>query len=307
MTEAARRVAIQVAGVALAVATAWWLGPTAGSIPAVLAVVLATRGRRAFDDQLQVASTTLITLTAAAAMPVRDLALLALATLTGAVVGTAAHALILPPVHAADSRTAVRRPARVTSLLLRDMGRGLCQHRRTSHVRVWLSRARQLEEEIAEAQDQVRLAEDSLRWNLRCSVHGSRRPCAPRPAWDITEWCRRVMAVAVGSAPGLMDEAGCVPGADGGACGAVSFRCGSRRTTKVRPSVSWRTALDQPACSWAISSSSSAMPRRSAGVSTASGVMTTRAPPGRRRRPSARRVLSRVVGDGYTNRRVIRS
>ncbi|MER5991441.1 hypothetical protein [Streptomyces viridosporus] len=176
MIEAARRVAIQAAGVTLAVATAWWLGPTAGSIMAVLAIILVTRGRRTFDDHLQVASTTLITLTAAAAMPVRDLALLALATLTGAVVGTAVHALILPPVHVADSRTAVRRLARATSTLLRDMGRGLRKHQRTSHARVWLSRARQLEEEIAEAQDQVRLAEDSLRWNLRCSVHGPRRP-----------------------------------------------------------------------------------------------------------------------------------
>ncbi|GHB62153.1 FUSC family protein [Streptomyces viridiviolaceus] len=176
MIEAAHRVAIHVAGVTLAVATAWWLGPTAGSIMAVLAVILVARGRRAFDDRLQVASTALITLTAAAAVPVRDLALLALATLTGAVVGTAVHALILPPVHVADSRTAVRRLARATSLLLRDMGRGLRQHQRTSHARVWLSRARQLEEEIAEAQDHVRLAEDSLRWNIRCSVHGPRRP-----------------------------------------------------------------------------------------------------------------------------------
>ncbi|GAB2817816.1 aromatic acid exporter family protein [Streptomyces chlorus] len=176
MIEAARRVAIQVAGVTLAIATAWWLGPTTGSIMAVLAVILAARGRRAFDDHLQVASTALLTLTAAAAVPVRDLALLALATVTGAIVGTAVHALILPPVHVADSRTAVRRLARATSLLLRDMGRGLRQHQRTSHARVWLSRARQLEEEIAEAQDHVRLAEDSLRWNIRCSVHGPRRP-----------------------------------------------------------------------------------------------------------------------------------
>ncbi|MEU1692194.1 hypothetical protein [Streptomyces hirsutus] len=176
MIEAARRVAIQVAGVTLAVATAWWLGPTTGSIMAVLAIILAARGRRAFDDRLQVASTALLTLTAAAAVPVRDLALLALATVTGAIVGTAVHALILPPVHVSDSRTAVRRLARATGMLLCDMGRGLRKHQRTSHARVWLSRARRLEEEIAEAQDQVRLAEDSLRWNLRCSVHGPRRP-----------------------------------------------------------------------------------------------------------------------------------
>ncbi|WP_406466514.1 hypothetical protein OH738_00700 [Streptomyces hirsutus] len=176
VTEAVRRIAVQVAGAALAIATAWWLGPTAGSILVVLAVVLAIRGRRMFDDQLQVASTALVTLAVVAAMPVRDLVLLALATAAGAVMGTAVHALILPPVYVDDSRAAVRRLARATSLLLCDMGRGLREHQRTSHARVWLSRARQLEEEIAEAQDHVRLAEDSLRWNLRCSVHGSRRP-----------------------------------------------------------------------------------------------------------------------------------
>ncbi|WP_406724024.1 hypothetical protein WJ438_04295 [Streptomyces sp. GD-15H] len=176
VTEAARRIAVQAAGAALAIATAWWLGPTAGSIMVVLAVVLATRGRRMFDDQLQVASTALLTLAVVAAMPVRDLVLLALATAAGAIVGTAVNALILPPVYVDDSRAAVRRLARATSALLRDMGRGLHQHQRPSHARVWLSRARQLEEEIAEAQDQVRLAEDSLRWNLRCSVHGPRRP-----------------------------------------------------------------------------------------------------------------------------------
>ncbi|MGJ3558143.1 hypothetical protein ACR6C2_01120 [Streptomyces sp. INA 01156] len=83
VTEAVRRIAVQVAGAALAIATAWWLGPTAGSILVVLAVVLAIRGRRMFDDQLQVASTALVTLAVVAAMPVRDLVLLALATAAG--------------------------------------------------------------------------------------------------------------------------------------------------------------------------------------------------------------------------------
>ncbi|MGX4694705.1 hypothetical protein [Streptomyces sp. JNUCC 63] len=176
VTEAVRRIAVQVAGAALAIATAWWLGPTAGSIMVVLAVVLATRGRRMFDDQLQVASTALLTLAVVAATSVRDLVLLALATAAGAVVGTAVNALILPPVYVDDSRAAVRRLARATSALLHDMGRGLREQRRTGGPQICLSRARRLEEEIAEAREQVRLAEESLRWNIRCTVRASRRP-----------------------------------------------------------------------------------------------------------------------------------
>ncbi|GAA2462713.1 hypothetical protein [Streptomyces macrosporus] len=106
----------------------------------------------------------------------RDLALLALATVTGAVAGTAVNALILPPVHVDDSRAAVRRLAQATSALLHDMSRGLREQQQTGRPEVWLSRARRLEEEIAEARDQVRPVEESLRWNIRCTVQAPRRP-----------------------------------------------------------------------------------------------------------------------------------
>jgi uncharacterized membrane protein YgaE (UPF0421/DUF939 family) len=112
VVHAVRRVAIQVSGVSLAVAGAWLLGATAGAIVAVLTVVLLTGGRRNGEDRLQVASTAVITLTAAAAAPVEHVIFPAVSALTGAMVGVAVNALVLPPTYLSQSDAAVRSLAR---------------------------------------------------------------------------------------------------------------------------------------------------------------------------------------------------
>lgn len=179
VVQAARRVVIQVSGVFLAVAAAWMLGATAGAVVAILAVVLLTGvlpcgsgGRRNGEDRLQIASTAVITLTAAAAAPVGHVVAPAVATLAGAVVGVAANALILPPTYLGQSGAAVRGLARSMGTLLQDMGRGLGEGRSQSHAHIWLERGRDLEEQVAEARDEVQKAGESLRWNARAAARG---------------------------------------------------------------------------------------------------------------------------------------
>ncbi|MEU6578829.1 hypothetical protein [Streptomyces sp. NPDC046805] len=179
VVNAVRRVVIQVSGVFLAVAAAWMLGATAGAVVAVLAVVLltatlpcSTGGRRNGEDRLQIASTALITLTAAAATPVGHVVAPAVVTLTGAVVGVAANALILPPTYLSRSDAAVRGLARCMGTLLQDMGRGLREGRSQSHAHIWLERGRDLEQQVAEARDEVQKAAESLRWNARAAARG---------------------------------------------------------------------------------------------------------------------------------------
>ncbi|MET8956480.1 hypothetical protein [Streptomyces sp. NPDC004533] len=162
---AVRRVAIQVSGVSLAVAGAWLLGATTGAIVAVLAIVLLTGGRRNGEDRLQVASTAVITLTAAAAAPVGHVLFPAVSTLTGAVVGVVVNALVFPPTYLSQSDAAVRSLARCTGTLLQDMGRGLREGRSPRHAHIWLERGRDLEQQVAEAREEVQKAAESLRWN----------------------------------------------------------------------------------------------------------------------------------------------
>jgi uncharacterized membrane protein YgaE (UPF0421/DUF939 family) len=169
VVHAVRRVAIQVSGVSLAVATAWLLGATAGAIVAVLTMVLLTGGRRNGEDRLQVASTAVITLTAAAAAPVEHVVFPAVSTLTGAVVGVAVNALVLPPTYLSQSDAAVRSLARSMGTLLQDMGHGLGEGRSPSHAHIWLERGRNLEQQVAEARDEVQKTAESLRWNARAA------------------------------------------------------------------------------------------------------------------------------------------
>ncbi|MGN5381816.1 FUSC family protein [Streptomyces lasalocidi] len=169
VVHAVRRVLIQVAGVSLAVAAAWLLGATAGAVVAVLTVVLLTGGRRNGEDRLQVASTAVITLTAAAAAPVGHVVPPTIATLTGAVLGVAVNALILPPTYLSQSDTAVRSLARTMGTLLQDMGRGLREERCQSRAHVWLERGRNLEQQVAGTRDEVQKAAESLRWNARAA------------------------------------------------------------------------------------------------------------------------------------------
>ncbi|WP_159056478.1 hypothetical protein [Streptomyces yokosukanensis] len=172
VVHAARRVGIQVLGVFLAVVAAWLLGATAGGILAVLTAVLLTGRRGTGEDRLQIASTALITLTAAAAAPVGHVASPVVSTLTGAVVGVVVNALVLPATHLTQSDAAVRRLARCTGTLLQDMGRGLKGEPSLTHVSIWLERARDLERQLSEAREEVQTAAESLRWNVRA---GARR------------------------------------------------------------------------------------------------------------------------------------
>jgi uncharacterized membrane protein YgaE (UPF0421/DUF939 family) len=170
VVHAVRKVAIQIAGVLLAVAAARLLGATAGGILAVLAVMLLTGRRGNGEDRLHIASTALITLTAAAATPVAHVVSPVVSTLTGAVAGVAVNALILPATHLTQSDAAVRRLARCTGTLLQDMGKGLTQERSSTHSSIWLERARHLEREVSEAREEVQKAAESLRWNVRAGT-----------------------------------------------------------------------------------------------------------------------------------------
>ncbi|WP_405876836.1 hypothetical protein OG762_00930 [Streptomyces sp. NBC_01136] len=176
VTDALHRVVTRVLGVSLALGAAWLMGSTLGSIVAILGVALVMGGRRMSDDRLQVASTAIVSLTAAAVAPMGSVISLVGATLTGVVVGTAVNALVLPPVHLETSEAAIRGLAQDMGTLLRDMGRGLRERQQAGRAYVWLEKGRDLERRFADAREYLEQAEESLRWNTRCSVHKQRRP-----------------------------------------------------------------------------------------------------------------------------------
>ncbi|MEV6701356.1 aromatic acid exporter family protein [Streptomyces sp. NPDC051453] len=175
VTKATQSVVARVAGLVLALATARLLGPTAGAV-AVIAVIAVLAGpRRTADDRLQIASTAVIALAATATDPMGSLVSPALQTLTGAAVGIAVNALILPPLYLNESDSAVRDLARSMGTLLHDMGTGLSRRQLTSNAHNWLHQARNLEKRLTRAEEQVRQADESLRWNTRCVAHTRRK------------------------------------------------------------------------------------------------------------------------------------
>ncbi|MGW3691760.1 hypothetical protein [Streptomyces sp. NPDC005125] len=175
MTKAAQNVVARVAGLVLALATARLLGPTAGAV-AVIAVIAVLAGpRRTADDRLQIASTAVIALAATATNPMGSLVSPALQTLTGAAVGIAVNALVLPPLYLNESDSAVRDLARSMGTLLHDMGTGLSRRQLTPKAHNWLHQARNLDTRLTRAEEQVRQADESLRWNTRCVAHTRRK------------------------------------------------------------------------------------------------------------------------------------
>ncbi|MFE7530237.1 aromatic acid exporter family protein [Kitasatospora sp. NPDC057542] len=176
VTQALRSVTARAGGLSLAVAVVWLLGPAAGSVAAIPAIALVAGGRRGSDSRLQIASTAVLTLAAATAVPVGHVVTLTLATLTGAAVGIVVNALILPPVHLGASDTSVRELASAMGELLGDMGRGLRERQHTDRAHQWLERSRHLDDLALQAQEDVRQSQESLRWNTRCIVHGQQKP-----------------------------------------------------------------------------------------------------------------------------------
>ncbi|MFF3787079.1 hypothetical protein [Streptomyces sp. NPDC001933] len=177
VTQALRSVAARAAGLVVAVAVVWLLGPAAGSAAAIPAIALVVAGRRGSDGRLQVASTAVLALAAATAVPVGHVIALTLAALTGAVVGVAVNALVLPPVHLSASDSAVRGLAVAMGELLVDMGRGLRDRQHADRADTWLERGRRLEDLAVRAHEDVRESQESLRWNTRCvAVRGRREP-----------------------------------------------------------------------------------------------------------------------------------
>ncbi|MFE4959802.1 hypothetical protein ACFRCW_38915 [Streptomyces sp. NPDC056653] len=88
--------------------------------------------------------------------------------------GVAVNALILPPTHIEESGVALRGLARSLGALLRDMGRALGEGRNSSGAPVLLERGCHLEEQVAEARDDLQQAAESLRWNARAALRGQR-------------------------------------------------------------------------------------------------------------------------------------
>ncbi|SCF95626.1 aromatic acid exporter family protein [Streptomyces sp. Ncost-T10-10d] len=176
VTQAARSMATRAAGVLLALGTVWLLGSTAGSIAGIVGIALVAAGSRNSDDRLQVASTAVLTLTAAAAAPVGHVVLTAIAALSGAVVGVAVNALVLPPLHLDESDGAVRDLARVMGALLRDMGHGLRERQHVARTHGWVEDGRGLGRRVADARERVQQGQESLRWNTCWAVHPQHRP-----------------------------------------------------------------------------------------------------------------------------------
>ncbi|MFE8950469.1 hypothetical protein [Streptomyces sp. NPDC007856] len=162
----------RIAGTALALSMVWLFGSAIGTVAAVLAITLVTTGRRISDDRLQIASSAVLTLaaaTAATAAPVDHAILAAIGTVLGGATGMAVNALVLPPLHLAQSDTAIRDLARSMGALLRQMGGGLCERRDLDRADLWLEQARDLERLVGEAQQDVEEGKESLRWNTRCA------------------------------------------------------------------------------------------------------------------------------------------
>ncbi|MEV7236556.1 aromatic acid exporter family protein [Streptomyces sp. NPDC051020] len=175
VTKATQSVVARVVGLVLALATARLLGPTAGAV-AVIAVIAVLAGpRRTADDRLQIASTAVVALAATATDPLGSLVSPALQTLTGAAVGIAVNALVLPPLYLNESDSAVRDLARSMGTLLHDMGTGLSRRQLTSKAHNWLHQARNLDKRLTRAEEKVRQADESLRWNTRCVAHTRRK------------------------------------------------------------------------------------------------------------------------------------
>ncbi|MCN9244396.1 aromatic acid exporter family protein [Streptomyces sp. RY43-2] len=173
VTNALQSIAAKVVGLVLALMTVRLLGPTAGAIAVIALLTVLAGPRRTSDGRLQVASTAVVALAAMAGDPMGGLVSPVLQTLAGAVVGIAVNALVLPPLHVDDSDSAVRTLAHAVGELLHDMGTGLARGELRSKAPGWLHRGRQLEKHLAFTQEQVRQADESLRWNARCVTHGS--------------------------------------------------------------------------------------------------------------------------------------
>jgi uncharacterized membrane protein YgaE (UPF0421/DUF939 family) len=171
VTQAVRSVTTRAAGLLLAAAVVRLLGSAVGSIVAILAIALVAGGRRNSDDRSQIVSTAVLALAVAATAPVGHVFAPVLATLVGAAVGTVVNALILPPLYLDASGAAVRDLAAAMGALLDDMGRGLRERQHTDRAHAWLEQGRNLEELVAQAHEDVRQAQESLRWNTRCAVH----------------------------------------------------------------------------------------------------------------------------------------
>lgn len=171
VTEAARSVATRTAGLSLAGAAVWLFSSTTENIVAILAIALVAGGRQNSDKRLQVASTAVLTLTAATAASVGHVVGLALVTLAGAVVGIAVNALILPPLHLGASHTSVRNLASAMGSLLDDMSHGLRERRHPRQAHAWLEKGRRLEELVVQAQENVLRGQESMRWNTRSAAH----------------------------------------------------------------------------------------------------------------------------------------
>ncbi|MEU1600513.1 hypothetical protein ABZ468_49150 [Streptomyces sp. NPDC005708] len=160
----------RIAGTSLALLVVWLLGSAVGTVAAVLAITLVTAGRRASDDRLQIASSAVLTLAAAAAAPVDHAILAAIGTVLGGAIGMTVNALVLPPLHLAQSDTAIRDLARSMGVLLCQIGGGLRERRALDRADVWLEQARDLERLVGETQQHVEEGQESLRWNTRCAL-----------------------------------------------------------------------------------------------------------------------------------------
>ncbi|MGW7530210.1 hypothetical protein [Streptomyces sp. NPDC054783] len=173
--KAVQSVVARLAGLTLALVTAWLMGSTAGSVAAIAVIAVVVGPHRAVDDRLQIASTAVVALAATTAAPVGGLVLPAAQTLTGALVGIVVNALVLPPLYLDESDSAVRSLARAMGTLLREMGAGLAERQLAARARIWLHQARDLEKNLVDAEEQVRQADESLRWNTRCTAHARRK------------------------------------------------------------------------------------------------------------------------------------
>ncbi|WP_433134908.1 FUSC family protein [Streptomyces sp. CA-106110] len=167
VTKAVQSVTARLAGLSFALVTAWLFGSTAGSIAAVMVVAAVAGARRLSDDRLQIASTAIVTLSAAAAAPVGNLVSPAIETLTGAVVGIVVNALVLPPLYLDESSEALRGLSRAIGILLREMAAGLAQRQHSEKATTWLHEARELGQRMMDAWGQLQQAEESMRWNTR--------------------------------------------------------------------------------------------------------------------------------------------
>ncbi|MFG2961321.1 hypothetical protein ACGF5O_47360 [Streptomyces sp. NPDC048291] len=174
VTQAARRSLTRVAGVAVAVSAAPLMGSALSGAAGVLIVAVIAGGRRASNDWLHVATTALLTLTAVTAAPLGNTVASTAQILTGAAVGIAVNALVLPPVHADESDAAVRELALAMGAFLRQMGRGLREHEHAMHAQDWRERGRDLEDRLADVNTRLLQAQESLRWNTRVLLHEGR-------------------------------------------------------------------------------------------------------------------------------------